>query len=214
MTAFPVIWRALRNGYDELFNLAGMNFLTLVFQLTVLLGPPAMAALHAMSNRVANGFAISFSAYFAALRAHFLASWRFALPSVVLTALILFNFNFYADFADQTWAVWARGAWFAAFVITQAVQFYVYPLYFEQEVKSWRLAVRNAALVAGANPLYTAVLLIVALLITALSIVFVPLLFVLGLAIWTMFANTAAVDRLTKYRKIGESAVVAQERAE
>ncbi len=214
MTAFPVIWRALRNGYDELFNLAGMNFLTLVLQLTVVLGPPSMAALHAMSNRVANGLAISFAAYFAALRAHFGAAWRFALASIVVTGLILFNLNFYAGFAEQTWAVWAQGAWIAALLITQAVQFYVYPFYFEQEVKSWRLAVRNAALVAGANPLYTSVLLSVALGITLISIVFAPLMFVLGLAIWTLFANTAVVDRLTKYRKRGESADVAQGRSE
>jgi uncharacterized membrane protein YesL len=209
MTAFPVIWRALRNGYEELFNLAGMNLLTLLLQLTIVLGPPAMAALQYMSNRVANGFAISFAGYFAAMRANFGAAWRFALPTIVLTALILFNMRFYASVTDQSWVVWVQGAWIAALVLTQAVQFYAYPLYFEQEVKSWRLAVRNAALVVGANPLYTAILLIAGLAVTLISIVFAPLLFVFGLAVWTLFANTAVVDRLTKYRKRAE---VTQER--
>jgi uncharacterized membrane protein YesL len=212
MSAFLVIWRALRAGYDEFFHLAGMNFLTLLLHLTVVLGPPSMAALQYMSNRVVNGYAISFSAYFTAMRENFGAAWRFALPTLLVTGLVIFNLYFYAGFADQTWAIWVQGAWFAALLLTQAVQFYAYPLYFEQEVKSWRLAIRNAALVAGANPLYTGVLLIVALALTLITLLFAPLLFVLGLAVWTMFANTAAVDRVAKYRKRAEATDAVHER--
>lgn len=200
MGAIRVIGRAMRDIWDDILPLGVMNVITLLLQVTVVLGPPALAALHAMSNKVANGFAIKSEQYFGMLRAYFVKSWLFALPGLIVNGLILWNVSFYGGF-DAEWAVWVQGAWLAGLLFWNAIQFYMFPFMIAQEDKRWRIALRNSALVAGANPLYTFVLLLTGVLLTGLSLFLLPLFFFLGLAVWTMLANTAVVDRLAEFRR-------------
>ena len=78
-----------------------------------------------------------------------------------------------------------------------AIQFYVFPFYIEQEVKSYRIAFKNAALIAGANPLFTLILLIVSVALLGVSILVIPPLFVLGgLLFWVMPGTEGVVNRI------------------
>lgn len=205
MGAIRVIGRALRDIWDEMLMLGLMNIVTLLAQATIVLGPPAMAGLHAMCNRVANGFAISWDHYLQACRTYFVRSWIFAVPPVVVSALIIYNFSFYGTF-DASWAVWVQGAWLAGLIFVNAIQFYMFPFLMEQDDKRWRMALRNSALVAGANPLYTVVLLVVALVLTGVFLLVLPLFVFFGLIPWVMFGNAAVVDRVAAFRRRAETA--------
>jgi hypothetical protein len=93
------------------------------------------------------------------------------------------------------------GAWLAAGFFWLAIQYYVIPLYIEQEVKSYRIAVKNAALIAGANPLFTLLLLIFSGALLALSTLVIAPLFVLGgLLFWVLPGTEGAVNRIAAYR--------------
>jgi hypothetical protein len=76
----------------------------------------------------------------------------------------------------------------------------------EQDDKRWRVALRNSALVAGANPLFTLVIVIVTALLLILSIVITPVFVLLGLAIYALFGSEAVVNRVNAYRKRMETA--------
>jgi hypothetical protein len=56
---FRVIVKSLKDIWGEMFMLVLMNLFTLLCQLVIIPGPPAMAALYAMCNRVANDYAVS-----------------------------------------------------------------------------------------------------------------------------------------------------------
>lgn len=200
--AFRVIVKTVKDIWGEMFNLVLMNLFTLICLVVVIPGPPALAALYAMCNRVANDYAISWDNYFKAFREYFKQAWLYFALATLITILIVVNFWWYGQaFGDQTWVQWVRGAWLAVAFFWFVVNFYVWAFFMEQEDKRWRVALRNSALVAGANPLFTVMLLIVVGLLMVLSLVLTPLFVLLGLAIWAMFGSEAVVNRVNVYRK-------------
>ncbi|MCL5996992.1 MAG: hypothetical protein M1546_13190 [Chloroflexi bacterium] len=167
----------------------------------------AWFALYAVCNRVANGFAISWEIYFTSFKQYIFKAWRYMAIANSIGILIVVNFFWYPQaFPDQSWVSWVMGAWLAAGLFWLAIQLYVFPFYVEQETKSWRVALRNSALIAGANPLFTLILLVVTLLLVGLCVSFLPPLFVLiGLLLWVMVGTEAVVNRITAYRARAEA---------
>ena len=203
MKAFIVFGRACKFIWEDMLLLILMNMLTLLFCVLIIPGPAAWAALCHMCNKVANQYAISWDEYWAVFR----REWRPWAPmtaiATIISALIMINFFFYSiAFPGQTWVPYVQGAWLAGGLLWLAVQFYLYPMFVEQEKKSWRMAIRNAAVIAGANPLFTFLLLLIGGTLIGVSLFLVPPLFVLlGPAFWLMLGNAATIDRLEIYRK-------------
>ncbi len=237
--AFKVIWKSIKDIWEDMLLLVLMNLLTIVCGLPLFaaigipaymsLGSPdpapslissliigmvlaiplsipyagAYFALNAVSNRVANEFAISWDFYFTTFKQNLWKAWRYMVFSNIVGILILINFLWYPQaFPGQSWVAWVVGAWLAAGVFWTAINFYVIPFYIEQEIKSWKIAFKNAALVAGANPLFTLILLIVTIAVLGLSLSFLPPLFVLlGLLIWVMVGTQGVINRVAMYRE-------------
>jgi uncharacterized membrane protein YesL len=199
---FRVIVKTVKDIWGEMFMLVMMNVFTLLCTIVIIPGPPAWAALYAMCNRIANDYAVSWEGYFKAFREYFGRSWLYAISSLLVLVLIVVNFMWYgATFGDETWVSWVRGAWMAAGFFWLVMNFYLLPFYMEQDDKRWRVALRNSALVAGANPLFTLVVLIAAVALLVLSLILTPVFVLLGLAIWAMFGSEAVVNRVNAYRK-------------
>jgi uncharacterized membrane protein YesL len=199
---FRVVLKSFKDIWGEMFMLVLMNMFTLLCQVAIIPGPPAMAALYAMCNRVANDYAVSWEKYFDAFKLYFKKSWIYALFSFLLTVLIVVNFFWYGQqFGDQPWVPWVQGAWLAALFFWSVVNFYAYPFFMEQDDKRWRVALRNAALVAGANPLFTLVIIVVTAVLLVISILITPVFVLLGLAIFALFGSEAVVNRVNAYRK-------------
>lgn len=204
---FRVVVKSFKDIWGEMFMLVLMNLFTLLCHLVIIPGPPAMAALYAMCNRVANDYAVSWEKYFEAFKLYFKKSWVYALFAIVLTLMIVVNFFWYGQqFGDQPWAAWVQGAWLALMFFWLVVNFYAYPFFMEQEDKRWRVALRNAALVAGANPIFTLIVIIVTALLMVLSLAVTPVFVLLGLAIYALFGSEAVVNRVNAYRKRMEAA--------
>ncbi|HQV68930.1 MAG TPA: DUF624 domain-containing protein [Thermoflexales bacterium] len=207
LNPFRVIWRAFRQIWDDMLILVLMNLFTLVCTLVIIPGPAAWVALNAMCNRCANLNAISWEKYFEVFKENLWKAWKFALPSLLIIALIVFNFFWYpTTFGDQQWVPLAQGAWLSAAFFWVVVQLYVTPFYAQQEDKSWRTALRNTVIIAGTNPIYTAVVLLITLLLMALCLfLFPPMLVFLGHVWWCMVGNTALVDRVQAHLKRQET---------
>ncbi len=189
--------------WEDLLLLVLMNLLTVMGTFFIIPAPGLWAGLHVVCNRVACGYAISWDIFWEAFRNYYRRFLPFCLASSVITVLIAINFFWYPNqFAGESWVSWVQGAWLAVAFMWVAIQFYVYAFYIEQEDKRWRVALRNAALIAGANPLYTIILLFftgtLLILVTGLM---PPLLALLGVAFWVMVGTTAVLDRIADYRK-------------
>jgi uncharacterized membrane protein YesL len=200
--ALRVVVKTLKDLWDEMFNLVLMNIFTLLCLVVIIPGPPAMMALYAVCNRIAHSYAISWEHYFAAFRQHFAKAWLYAVFAVLFTGLLLFNLWWYgAAFEGAVWQPWVQGAWLAALLFWLIANFFVSPLYLEQQDRRWRVALRNAILIAGANPLFTLVVLVATGLLMALSLLITPLFVFLGPAIWALFGSEAVVNRVNFYRQ-------------
>ena len=203
MQAFSVLWRSMKSVWEDLLLLVMMNLLTILGTFVIIPAPGLWAGLYVVCNRVARGYAISWDIFFGAFREYYRRFLPFCLASTIITALISINFIWYPNqFAGESWVPWVQGAWLAVGFMWTAVQFYVYAFYIEQEDKRWRIAIRNAALIAGANPLYTVLLIFFTTLILILvGGIIPPVLALLGMVFWVMVGTTAVLDRISAYRK-------------
>jgi hypothetical protein len=207
MPAFRVIGATIKCLFDDLWMLVLMNLVTLVLQITLVLGAPSFLALHVMANRVANGYVITWQLYFQALKQYFSKSLKFAAPATIVTLLITFNFLFYGNaMGDNRFSFWVQGAWLALGILWLAIQFYVYPFFVEQTDKHWRVALRNATIIAIANPFFTFVLMGFMAIFLVVSVLLGGLLFaLLGLSVWALLGSVAVSDRVRAFRLRNES---------
>lgn len=165
-------------------------------------GAAALVALYHVGNRVANDFAVSWDLYFSAFRTHFKKAWLFGIFALFITVAIPVNIIWYPQaFGDQTWVAWVQGAWLALGIFWIAISFYVMAFYAEQENKSWRVALRNAAVIAAANPVFTLTLLIITAIVLTVSLLLTPVFILLGLSVWVMFGSEAVVNRVNAFRE-------------
>ena len=200
--AFRVIVKTVKDFWGDMFMLVLMNLFTLLCTIVIIPGPPAWAALYAMCNRISNEYAVSWEGYFEAFRTYFKKSWIYAAIMIVISVLIVFNFYWYGQvFGEQAWVPWVRGAWLAVGFFWLVVNFYVLPFLMEQEDKRLRVALRNAALIAAANPLFTFVLLLMLGIVLGVSLVLTPVFVLMGLAIVALLGSEAVVNRVNVYRK-------------
>lgn len=166
------------------------------------LWPGMWLALYVVCNRSANEFAFSYDHFWAAFRTYWRTAWMYSAIALVVSVLLGVNFWWYgAAFGDAGWVAWVRGAWMALLLFWLVIQFYVYAFFVEQEDKRWRVAVRNAALVSAANPVFTGIMLLVASIIVGLSLLLTPVFVLLGPAAWIMFGTGAVVNRVNLYRE-------------
>jgi uncharacterized membrane protein YesL len=200
--AFRVIGKTLKDIWGEMFYLVLMNLFTLMCIVLIIPGPAAWVALYHIANRIANDYALSWDHYFAAFRQYFVKAWKFAIFALFVTVAIPFNILWYPHvFGNANWVSWVQGAWMALLLFWLAIAFYVTAFFAEQETKSWRIALRNSALIAAANPLFTLTLLIVVGLLIGLSLLLTPVFLMLGLAIWALFGSEAVVNRVSVFRE-------------
>ena len=63
------------------------------------------------------------------------------------------------------------------------------------------MALRNAAVFAAANPMFTLKMLVITGILLALSLLLTPVFILLGLSVWVMFGSEAVVDRVNAFSK-------------
>lgn len=184
----------------------------LAVTLALPLGPGMWIALYVVCNRSANDYAFSYDHFWAAFKTHWRSAWGYSVLALVVTVLLAVNFWWYGlAFGDAPWVAWVRGAWLALLLFWLVIQFYVYAFYIEQEDKRWRVALRNAALVAAANPVFTAVIFFTTAIIIGLSVLLAPVFVLLGPATWVMMGTSAVENRVNLYRERLKASAAEQE---
>lgn len=195
MRAFIVAWRSLVTFYNELFFLVGTSLIwwatggifvlamaLLGWPLLVAGGPwwlapliaipagPATAALAVVARRCARDIRVDRSFYWDGFRKY----WKQALGVSAIgmggLSLLLLNLLFYLGQPNTLLRIVAF-LWLYIIVFWLAMQIYIYPILISLEEPSVLAALKTAALAAFANPLYTLMLLVVAIALTAVCVV-------------------------------------------
>jgi uncharacterized membrane protein YesL len=195
-----VIRRSLRDAWDALVDVAPINLAWAGLGLTIVLLPPATAALFESMHELASGRSPGIRDYIGAVRRRLVDGWAWALWSAAGLTIVGVNVGLYPDLTDLR-------AWLSAVVAVIGVLFgvsalYVWPLVLLQPDGGLLRAIRNSILMTLAAPLFAVVLAILLALIVAIGAVLVlPLVLVLpGLV--CLVASHAVTDRLRAWGKI------------
>jgi hypothetical protein len=198
-----VIWRALKNWYDDWFNLFILNFLVTLSWVTIILGPPMVFGLYEIGRELAHGRSNGPGELFRAAKRHFLASWLWMLSNIVAAVVVLVNVSFYWQMG-KSWSIILVSIFLFLGIFWAMMQVYVVPYYMEQMNKSLRLAYRNAALTFLASPGYTLVLFLYAAFWLIVSFGFILPLILGAPSLAVVTSNYAVMERLQAFGVDGE----------
>ncbi|MGQ9684224.1 MAG: hypothetical protein ACUVX9_16965 [Anaerolineae bacterium] len=223
--AFRVLWRALKDFYEEMFTLVGAN-LVWVLVLSAALGipygldylgvhpavtsvagvllllvllPPATAGMWYLTNQVAHHKTVEFRMMWDGARMYATKSWLHALLNIAVAALVYVNISFYGAI-DAQWAVIVRGLFIGLAVLWVLIQIYVMPMLMEQQEPKFFLALRNAAFMTFASPIVTLLVGVLMVAIAALSIGLALPFAVAMMALLGLMSNGAVLALLVEFK--------------
>jgi uncharacterized membrane protein YesL len=204
--ALRTFGEALRDIYGEIVLLVQMNIVTVLLLLPVVTGPPAMAGLWAVGNRVAHGEQIGWQDYWAAFRTHFGRAWGLAGLNLAALVVVGANLWFYTPsntplkISDEL-AAGIRGVWLAMGLLWLLLSQYLLPVLMEQEDLRLRTTLRNATALMIRSPGYSFVLLLLIFLIGILSALLVAPWLVITPAFLAVLTNNAVLYLLKADRE-------------
>jgi uncharacterized membrane protein YesL len=177
---------------------------TLLWVLSVILVipmPPVTLALFYYANRRAHGEIADLKDFWAGLRGYWKAAYRWGFLNLAVLLLLALDYQFTGQLGGQAWVRYAQGLYLALGGVWILLQLYTLPFLLEQEKPSVREALRNAAVMLGKNPGFSALLfcMLAGLLLAGV------LLFMVSVAAGGCFlaiaANRAVLNRLTRKRQ-------------
>jgi uncharacterized membrane protein YesL len=203
---FRVLWEALKDLWDELSLLILMNAVSALLVIPVVTFPPALAGLWHTANRLTNEKSIHWRDYFEGFRRYFWKAWGLALLNILVAAVVFTNISFYTPGntpfeINPTLSIWIRGLFLGIVFLWLIIQMYLMALLLEQQDQRLRVALRNAAVLAVANPGFTLVLALLLLIVAVISTLFPVLWFAITLALFAVVCNKAVLHLLEPYRE-------------
>jgi hypothetical protein len=198
--------RAIRDGWDALFVVGALNLAWLALSLTVVLLPPATAALFESMDELADGRIPGLREYFGFVRRRFLTAWLWALWAIAGLSIAWVNVGFWNDAGGSL-------AWLSAVSLVLGVLFavsllYVWPFVFRQTEGGLGRAIRNSILTVLAAPIFAVSLALVLIVVVAASAVLILPLAVFTTALIALVGAHAVTNRLRAFGKLPERASV------
>jgi uncharacterized membrane protein YesL len=222
MRAFVVAGKAIAGFYNDMFVYIGMSLLWWVaggffvgiaaFACLVLFvggGPwwitpliaipagPATMALTSVTRQTTRGRAADRRDYVDALRVHWKAGLALNTLGMVVLSLLLLNLIFYVFQASSALRLLSI-LWAYLVLFWSSILLYIYPFYLALEKPGLWQSLRLAALGSFANPLFSTLLLLVALGLTALTVVLVVLVVIAWPALMALLGDHALRLMLTR----------------
>lgn len=208
--ALDVFWESLRDWWNGMVGLAVMNFIWLLMSLTVVLLPPATAAMYTVTNSLAHGTGSRLEDFGAGARRYAAVSYRWALVNVLAAAIVVAGFVFYGALGSVL-GVMLQVLFGAGGILWIMAQFYVWPFLLEQEQTALRLALKNALFLTLANPVYSFILLGMVALALVISVATMLPIAVFLTSFVSLLGNRAVLERLRAYGKLPGSPHVSGE---
>ena len=173
--------RVIADIYNWLLPLVAINILWFVLSLTIVLFPPATAALYEIAFQANRGREPYVRDYLNATRKWLLKSWIWATITLLFLSASISGIAFYNSQQSGLGSVFLIVSILLTFFIG-LVQFYFWPYMFLQELPQITPAFRNAVLTVLSDPLFalcnlgiTVMLLIVSILLIAPIALFTPI---------------------------------------
>jgi hypothetical protein len=197
--SLQVAGNAIDDWWHNWVNQFTLNLVWLLSWLTIILGPPVTLGLYHVNERLIYGESLGLPGLVEGSRRYFFVSWLWAIINLLVMAIIVVNYLFYASFTTS-WFDLLQGFFILLGLAWLAIQFYALPYLIVQERKHIGLAMRNALFTFLAAPGFSLVLGIVSLLLVFLCLFTVAPLFLGGPCLIVLLGNHAVMDRLEKFK--------------
>jgi uncharacterized membrane protein YesL len=200
LDAVRVVRRSLRDAWDALVAVAPINLAWAGLGLTLVLLPPATAALFESMHDLASGRTPGIRDYVGAVRRRFVEAWAWALWGAAGLTIVGANVRLYPDPTDPR-------AWLSAAVAVLGLLFgvsllYVWPFMLLQPDGGLLRAIRNSIFATLGAPLFAIVIaLLLALIVAAGAVLILPLVLVVP-GLICLVASHAVTDRLRAWGKL------------
>lgn len=193
-----VISRAVVDWWDGWFDLLIVVVVWLVAQLTVVFGPPATFGLYHVVYQLINGESTGVRGLIEGARKYFGAAWLWNVVNLVVVFILILNVRFYGQFTTD-FRYFLQFFMLILIAIWLSGQFYALAIFHEQQEPRTLLAIKNGILMVLAAPFFSAVLLLLALVLVALCVVLVLPIFLAVPAIIPLLGMRAVQNRLIAY---------------
>ena len=167
MIAFTVMWRVLKAAWEDLFLHVFVSVAWWIGTFLIVTAPLVTMGAQHVANRLANYRRADSGFFWEGARTNIGRGWLLYLLNLLLPAAFLFNIWFY--FNSQGYLQIIGVIWLWLFFFSLMVGQYVFPLLWQQDEPRIGLVLRNAALLALQNPLYSLLMLIFQLVLLVLS---------------------------------------------
>jgi uncharacterized membrane protein YesL len=206
MKAFVVMGRTFKAAYDELFLCVFLSVAWWIGTILVVPAAPVTAGIHNVANRMANYKRVDNSFFWEGARTKIGRGWLLYLINLLAPLLMAVNAWFY--FRLEGWPQMIGIVFVWLFVIALMIGQFVFPFFWQQDQQDVKLALRNAAVLAMRNPLYTFLLLLFQILLLALSTAITLPLILLAPALVALAANFGMAGLLQEMGLAPEPPVV------
>jgi hypothetical protein len=187
-----MIGEALRKAgadvWEELLLLIVFNLIWWVGTLLIIPWPFVTFGLFFVGYDISQGKAIKLTSFFAHARRMWKVAYIWGGANVFVLAVIASNIYFYAGFAAG-WVITLQVFMIALLTFWLILQLIALPLYPRLEEPSLKLALRNALVIAGHQPLLIFVLVAVLGILGFMAYIFLASLFLFNLAVLAVIAT-------------------------
>lgn len=199
-----IIGRALRSYWEEGFNLLLINLLWFLAQLLVIPGPPATAALFAVTNHVAHGGFARLAGFWDAFRQFFGPAWKWGIINLVAIFILGYAALFYGSgVLDSVGPLLSLLMWFllGSWLF---LQLFAFPMWLEQSDRRIGLALRNALVMLAQQIRLAVMALVLAGIAVGLTAAFWLLVAMVTPAFLATLGNTIVVAQVEALREEAE----------
>ncbi len=199
---FRILRASISAWYYELFILIAVNLTWLVLSLLILPIGPATAGLFHVANQVAKGEPLFFSLFWQGMRRHLKMSVQLSIVLIATTALLVVNIAFYFGLSTSIGQIIGI-IWIYVLIFWALVMNYPFALLVEMDKPGIIKILRNSALLAMDNVVFTVSISLWTLIVIALSIFPLGLLpFPFGFfSLLAIFQCKALATLIEKYEK-------------
>lgn len=199
--ALSVYWQSLRDWYNGMISFVALNGLWFGAALTVVLFAPATAGLYAVAHSSVRGTGQHIDDFMQGARRDVWLSLRWLLANLLAGGVFAVNLGFYGS-ASGLVPKLILIALITLGLLWLAMQLYVWPFLLVQDDRRLRVALRNAAFLTLAAPVYTLTLLAGAALAAIFSLATIAPLALFLTSFLALLGSRAVLDRLQAFGKL------------
>jgi hypothetical protein len=193
-SAFSLWW-------GDSFLLSVFNLAWVLLQIPIVTGPPATAAIFAISKRIVDGEVVELGDSWRTLHEMFVPAWKWAGINLIVVAALVGNFWLYRDNPGLIFTL-LRFTWGAIFLIWFSINLFYWPFWLRQQSPSVVTTLKNSFIFLARHPVLVVGFTIMTGLLFAFSIMTIIPLMVVAMALLSLAGTRVIKDELLRTGQI------------